>query len=100
MAEVFRKKSFLFLTLGGLVVIIDQLSKILIRLHGGFYICNPHIALGIAIPEILFWIFWVMVIFLLIICLYKKYFLHHTSYIILILSGAFSNMAALLISLI
>jgi len=87
-----RKKIFIFSALGLLVVISDQLSKILIRLRGGFYICNPHIALGLRIPEILFWFFWCGIILLIFYLLYKKYFIHNTLYIILILSGALSNL--------
>lgn len=90
MEGFFRKKSFLFL--GGLIVISDQLSKILIRLYGGFYICNQYIAFGLKIPEIMFWIFWTGIIFLILYFLYKKYFIHNTLYIVLILSGAFSNL--------
>lgn len=87
----FRKKLFLFSFFFGLVLVSDQLSKALIRLRGGFYLCNSHIALGIEIPAVLFWIFWIIII-LLIACLYKRYFIHNTLYIILIFSGAFSNL--------
>jgi signal peptidase II len=92
MAEVFRKKLLLFSALGGLLIIVDQLSKILIRLYGGFYICNPHIALGIAIPEILFWIFWTAIIILLFYLIYKESALPNALYLIIIFSGAFSNL--------
>ena len=87
-----RKKIFIFSALGLLVVISDQLSKILIRLRGGFYICNPHIALGIEIPAVIFWIFWLVTILLIAYNIYKKCFAHDTLYIILIFSGALSNL--------
>lgn len=93
MESVLRKNLFLFLALGGLVLVSDQLSKILIRLYGGFYICNPHIAFGLKIPEVLFWILWLGIIFLIFYLLYnKKCIPHDTLYLILILSGAISNL--------
>lgn len=73
------------------LVFIDQLSKYLIRSQGGFYICNKNIAFGIELPEIIFWIFWIATIFFVLFSLYKKYLIHNTLYIILILSGAISN---------
>ena len=73
------------------LIFVDQLSKYIIRTSGGFYICNKNIAFGIQIPDFLFWIFWLLIIGLLLIALYKKYFIHNTLYIILILAGAISN---------
>jgi signal peptidase II len=92
MEPVLRKNLFLFLALGGLVLISDQLSKILIRLYGGFYICNPYIAFGLKIPQVLFWIFWLGIIFLIFYLLYRNYFFLNASYLMLILSGAISNL--------
>jgi len=92
MAPIFRKNLFLFLIFGGLILVSDQLSKALIRLNGGFYICNHGIALGIKIPDILFWIFWCEIIFLLFYLLYKNSLSHNALYIIFILSGAISNL--------
>ena len=92
MAPIFRKNLFLFLIFGSLVLASDQLSKVLIRLNGGFYICNPGIAFGIKIPNILFWIFWCGIIFLLFYFLYKNYLSHNTLYAIFIHSGAISNL--------
>ncbi|MBU2028704.1 signal peptidase II [Patescibacteria group bacterium] len=89
---VFRKKLLWFFFSGGLVLISDQLSKILIRLHGGFYICNPYIAFGLKIPEFLFWIFWCGIIFSLFYFLHKKCALFDTFCLTLILSGALSNL--------
>src|SRR5665647_1241059 len=91
MGLILRRNLFWFL-LASLVLLSDQLSKMLIRLYGGFYICNPHIALGIVIPEILFWFFWTAIIILIVYCLCKNYFIHNTLYLILILAGALSNL--------
>lgn len=89
------------------LVIIDQLSKYIIRQTGGFYICNPDIAFGINIPPIIFWAIWIVIIALLLFALYKKTIIHpparlnsakwagetgNTFYIILILAGAISNL--------
>jgi signal peptidase II len=92
MDPVLRKNLFLFLALGGLVLVSDQLSKILIRLYGGFYICNPYIAFGLKIPQVLFWIIWLGIIFLIFYFFYKKCPAHSAFYLILILSGAISNL--------
>lgn len=89
------KKKFLPLIFF-LLVFIDQLSKYIVRLRqpadSGFYICNPGVAFGIKIPDILFWSFWLIIIFMLTVFLYKKCFIPNTLYLILILSGALSNM--------
>jgi len=87
-----RKKLFLLFIFGGLVIVSDQLSKILIRFHGGFYFCNPHIALGIKIPAVFFWIFWTSIILLCLYVLYKKYPAWESFCLILIFSGALSNL--------
>lgn len=73
------------------LVFLDQFSKYLIRLQGGFYICNKNISWGIKIPEFLFWLFWMVIIFLIIFLLYKKRFAHGNYYVILILAGSVSN---------
>lgn len=89
------------------LIIIDQLSKYLIRHFGGFYICNPNIAFGIKMPEILLWIFWLAIIIIVFALLVSKLKscqtsdvprLHNLSDIrcpsaslVLILSGAVSN---------
>lgn len=89
------------------LVIADQFIKYLIRSRGGFYICNPNLAFGIRVPAFLFWLFWIGIIFFLIILICnKKYFIpdHNITlqsrtagnpailYILLILSGAVSNL--------
>lgn len=73
------------------LILADQLSKSLIRHLGGFYICNSGVAFGIKIPDILFWPFWLIIIFILTVFLYKKCFMPNTLCLILILSGAVSN---------
>lgn len=70
-----------------LLIFIDQSSKYLIRHFGGFYICNSHIAFGIALPAALFWVFWLTIIALLVF----KFFNFKFSWSIFILSGAVSN---------
>lgn len=81
----------IFLFFAFSLIFIDQLSKYLIRQWGGFYICNQNIAWGIKIPEVLFWILWILIIIFLVFALYKKSFKKEAFYIILILSGAVSN---------
>jgi signal peptidase II len=92
MDSVLRKNLFLFLLFGSLILVSDQLSKILVRLNGGFYICNPHIAFGLKIPEVLFWIFWCGIIFWIFYLLYKERTTYTTFCLILIFSGAISNL--------
>lgn len=88
----FKKKLFLVWILGGFILFSDQLSKILIRSSGGFYICNPYIAFGLKIPAVLFWIFWLGIIFLIFHLLYKKPRPFEALCLIFILSGALSNL--------
>lgn len=92
MELIFKKKLFLFLILGSLILVSDQLFKMLIRLNDGFYICNPNIAFGIKIPDILFWIFWCGIILMLLYLLIKNFLLSNSLYIIFILSGSISNL--------
>lgn len=88
------KKIIFFFIFPGLIF-FDQMSKYIVRLRqpadGGLYICNPGVAFGIKIPDILFWSFWLIIIFMLMVFLYKKCFIPNTLYLILILSGAISN---------
>lgn len=74
------------------LVLIDQLSKYLIRSQGGFsVVCNKNIAFGINIPSAVFWILWIVIIAFLITLLYKKSTSRYSLFIIFILSGAISN---------
>jgi signal peptidase II len=74
------------------LIFLDQLSKYLIRSQGGFYICNKNMAWGIEVPDILVVLTTIVLVIVSICILNKKYFIHNTSYIILITAGAVSNM--------
>ena len=50
---MYEQKNKQLLVIFLLLVVIDQISKYLIRSHGGFYICNKGIAFGLKLPEIL-----------------------------------------------
>jgi signal peptidase II len=102
-----NRKNILFLSLAFGLIFLDQLSKYLIRHFGGFYICNSGIAFGVKIPEILFWIFWLVIMVVVSILLISKFKNRKTSDVpcphclldirclsaglIFILSGAISN---------
>ncbi len=92
MEHFFRKKLFLFLSSFGLVLASDQLAKALIRLRGGFYLCNPHIAFGLKIPEITFWILWLGIFLLFFYLICKERVIYNTFCLVLIFAGAFSNL--------
>jgi signal peptidase II len=87
--QVIQKGRFFLFFL--ILITIDQVSKYLIRSKGGFYICNKGIAWGIKIPEVSFWVFWLILIFLLFLFLYKKGGHNNFFPFLLILSGAISN---------
>ena len=61
---------FLLITVS--LIIFDQLSKYIVRHSGGFYVCNPGIAFGIQIPEVLLWIVYAIIISLAIYLFFKK----------------------------
>jgi lipoprotein signal peptidase len=48
------KKLYFFIVFS--LIIVDQLSKYLIRHFGGFYICNSNVALGIRLSHALFYV--------------------------------------------
>lgn len=89
-----RQKLFIFLC--PLLVVIDQLSKHIIRQEGGFYVCNPGIAFGIKISAVVLGAFWVVIVIAVIsemaLALKREprpgIFWPES----LILAGAFSNM--------
>lgn len=93
------KKIFFFnISFFSFFILLDQLSKYLIRTSGGFYICNPGIAWGLVIPKvILFGLLSAIVITLLFILIKHQEsgtFNKKTDFsIILLLSGAISNIA-------
>jgi signal peptidase II len=78
---------FLFLTLTS----IDQSSKYIIRHYSGFYICNANISFGLKIPAPVFFLSWLLIIALVIVFLLKRNS-SDTIFLLLILSGAVSNM--------
>ncbi|MCD6149441.1 signal peptidase II [bacterium] len=91
-----------FLLVAISLIIADQLSKYIIRHSGGFYICNPGIAFGLNISG---WIFWILIVAIIVFLFLFKVFqippnppfpkgekIHNTYPIILILSGALSNL--------
>jgi signal peptidase II len=63
--ELRIKNIWLFLILIFLIL-IDQTSKYLIRLNGGFYICNEGIAFGLQIPFWLYLTFTTVIILILL----------------------------------
>ena len=86
---VIRKGRFLIALVA--LIMIDQFFKYLIRLKGGFYICNKNIAWGIKLPGALFWVFWLIIIFLLLLFLRRKGFQDYFFPFVFILSGSISN---------
>lgn len=77
-----------------ILVLFDQGTKYLIRILGGFYICNSGISFGFKLPPVLFWLLWAtLIVFLLY--LYNKSQAESQKIrnigIIFILSGAISN---------
>lgn len=81
------KKIILFIII---LIAIDQFSKYLIRQDGGFYICNKGVAFGINVPELLFWVLWVIIFGVVIFYAFKNR--AEIFYLSLIISGALSNM--------
>jgi len=73
------------------LLVFDQLSKYLIRLYDGFYICNLGISFGIQLPNYLFWILWIGIIAVLLYFISKKTFFLTQIPLILVLAGAISN---------
>ena len=69
------------------LILADQATKYIIRFSGGFYVCNSNIALGIKLPELLFWITWIVIVSWIIFKFLNFQFFGLT----FILSGALSN---------
>lgn len=83
------------------LVFLDQIFKYLIRLRGGFYICNEGIAFGIKMPAFIFWIIGVGLIVIIISPFVKgglggihnkNFLIHNSLFLILITAGALSNL--------
>ena len=70
-------------------VFLDFFVKYLIRLFGGFYICNFGISWGIMLPIKIFWLIWILFL-LFFVYLLKKAGSFSPS-LVLILSGAIAN---------
>ena len=85
------KKIILVTFFAAFLIFLDQLSKYLIRAKSGFYICNKNVAWDIQLPTIIFWVAWIAIIVLILMLLKKKCFMHNALYLVLILSGAVSN---------
>jgi len=91
-----------FLLIAISLVMVDQLSKYIVRHSGGFYVCNSGIAFGLNISG---WIFWILIVAIIVFLFLFKVFqippnppfprgekIHNTYPIILIAAGAFSNL--------
>jgi signal peptidase II len=82
-------------TLSIALIAIDQFSKYFVRLRrladGGFYVCNSNISWNIPVNVNLFMALWIILIFALIFLLFRKSMVHNSFFLILILSGAISN---------
>lgn len=52
--RIYEYVSVKYIFLFTVLVLIDQLSKYLIRSKGGFYVCNQGIAFGLSVPLIVF----------------------------------------------
>ena len=73
------------------LIILDQLSKYLVRHWGGFYICNSGIAFGLIFPPIIFWLFWISIITFIVFQIFNFQFSMSKPALYLILAGAVSN---------
>lgn len=89
----FKKGLFLFSSTLSLII-LDQLTKYLIRFFGGFYICNKGIAFGISLPH------WLILGFIIAFFVFTGFLILNfnppaggSNYpLVLILSGAISNL--------
>jgi signal peptidase II len=82
-------KKYAFLLFSTLII-ADQLSKLIIRHFGGFYICNEGVAFGLKLPLILF--YFLILTFLSLVYVSNNWKLKIINQgLILMLSGAFSN---------
>lgn len=94
---VSSQKNIIFVLLPLMIIFFDQLYKYKVRHAGGFFICNRGISFGIWVPHLEIWL--TLATFLLIRLTIKKH--RRLSYvnnfqfwgIILLLSGAFSNIS-------
>lgn len=87
MLKLIFKNTFFFT----LIVALDQVSKYLIRIDGGFYICNKGISFGLLIPETLIYSLASILILFLIFLISKSNYNFLQIPLLFILSGATSN---------
>lgn len=91
---MYKYRKIVFAALPAILIILDQLSKYIIRTNGGFYICNKHFAFGLTANYISI----ILIIFLFIIILNSKFKIFNLTLIkityiplILLVAGAISN---------
>ncbi len=94
-----KNKTGLFLfspiLLTGLIVFfLDQTIKHKIRSMGGFYVCNNGISFGLFFPNLLFWLFSILLIILFFLYLNKEISSSKSLFIGLgfLFGGVFSNL--------
>lgn len=88
MLKKYSKIVSLFVSL----ILVDQLSKYLVRHFDGFYICNSGISFGINLPNYIFWIAWIIIIIALVYYLFKNLPSRISTILSIVLAGAISNM--------
>ncbi len=91
------KKSFLLIIF---FILLDQLSKYIVRSSGGFYICNKGVAFGINIPYFVIWSVALVLFFYLIYLISNSKFQISNEFsnskflnigVVFILAGGISN---------
>ena len=73
-----------------LILAIDFATKYIIRLYGGFYICNQGISWGLLLPKPLFWTFW-LISAIIILTLFFRSEKRAKISLIIILGGSMAN---------
>jgi len=87
MSKKYLQGTILFISL----ILIDQISKYLVRHFDGFYICNSGISFRINLPEFLFWILWLLIITFLCYLIFKNKVFVIYCLLFVVLAGAISN---------
>ncbi|KKP78386.1 MAG: Lipoprotein signal peptidase [Candidatus Moranbacteria bacterium GW2011_GWF2_35_39] len=67
-----QKSKILYLLSFLVLIILDQLSKYIVRSSGGFYICNANLAFGLKVPPAVFYVLWIIIILSLITFIAKS----------------------------
>lgn len=73
-----------------LILAIDLTTKYIVRLFGGFYICNQGISWGLLLPKSFFWIFW-LISAIVILTLFFKSEKGAKISLVIILGGSMAN---------